>query len=120
MSRNSDPDVARPEDIESMLGNQLETLRLGKNITQAQLAEESGVSRRTITRLENGEGTTLDTFIRVLGALGLTQRLATLLPDPGISPIQRIRSKGHQRKRARPKSNTAATPWTWADEHGEQ
>ena len=115
MAHNFDISTTLPEDIETLLGHQIERSRLASNVTQAQLAAEAGVSRRTITRLENGEGVSLDTFIRVLTALGLVQRIADLLPDPSVSPIQRVRGKGRTRKRARPKANPAPSPWSWED-----
>jgi transcriptional regulator with XRE-family HTH domain len=120
MSRKINYTLASPEDIESVLGRQLEKLRLGKNVNQTSLAAEAGVSRRTITRLENGEGVSLDTFIRVMRALGVVDRLDTLFPDPTARPVERIRLGGHERKRARmkPKSETAA--WTWGTESDEQ
>jgi transcriptional regulator with XRE-family HTH domain len=115
MTQKTNYTLAAVEDIERDLGQRLEAIRLAKNINQTQLAEEAGVSRRTITRLENGEGVSLDTLIRVLRALDLSDRLVALLPDPGIRPIDRVRLKGHERKRARPKTNDDATEWRWAD-----
>ena len=103
-------------DVEADLGRRLEEVRLGRNMSQAQLAEEAGVSLRTITRLANGQGISLDTFLRVMRALGLVGRLADLLPDPSVRPIDRVRLKGHERKRARPATRPAAEEWTWADD----
>jgi transcriptional regulator with XRE-family HTH domain len=103
------------ESIEADLGKRLEQIRLSRNIPQAQLAEEAGVSRRTITRLENGQGVSLDTLIRVLRALGLADRLAALLPDPSVRPIERVRLKGRERQRARPKRGRTSDDWTWGD-----
>lgn len=37
------------------LGRRLAQVRLGKNLTQAQLAAKAGVSKRTVERLEVGE-----------------------------------------------------------------
>ena len=120
MAQTFDYDIAAPEDVEAELGRRLEALRLSKNRNQSQIAEEAGVSRRTITRLENGEGVSLDTFIRVMQALEVADRFHTLLPDPAVSPIDRVRLKGRTRKRARPGSNKDAEPWQWADEPEQQ
>lgn len=105
--------LASVEDIEADLGRRLERIRLGRNIKQTRLAEEAGVSRRTITRLENGEGVSLDTLIRVMRALGLAERFDTLLPNPAVRPIERVRRKGGERQRARPKKSQAAGDWRW-------
>jgi transcriptional regulator with XRE-family HTH domain len=106
--------------IEADLGRRIEAIRLGRNVNQTQLAREAGVSRRTITRLENGRGVSLDTLIRVLRALGLADRLAALLPDPSVRPIERVRGKGRERRRARPQARKKApAKWTWADDDGD-
>ena len=119
MAHNIDYTVASPEAIESELGQKLERLRLSKNINQTILAKEAGVSRRTITRVENGEGISLDTLIRVMRALGVIDGLATLLPDPTTRPVERIKLGGHERKRARTKKTSDADAWTWESESGE-
>jgi len=75
MSYNIDFSVATSEQIEAALCKRLESIRLSRNITQAQLAEEAGVSPRTIGRLEKGQGVSVDTFIRVMMALGIQQSL---------------------------------------------
>lgn len=120
MTQKTDYTVASPEAIEASLGHKLEQLRLSKNINQSVLAAEAGVSRRTITRLENGAGTSLDTLIRVLRALGVVDRLATLLPDPATRPVERIKLGGRERKRARMKPGAGAEPWAWGPETDEQ
>lgn len=112
--------VASPVAIESELGQKLNSLRLSKNINQSTLAKEAGVSRRTISRMENGEGISLDTLIRVMRALGVVDRLATLLPDPETRPVERIKLGGRERKRARMRKTPAAGAWTWGQEPGEQ
>ncbi|MEX0901379.1 MAG: helix-turn-helix transcriptional regulator [Pseudohongiellaceae bacterium] len=120
MSHKIDFAAAPPETIEAFLGKQVETLRLGKNINQTRLAEEAGVSRRTITRLENGKGVSLDTLIRILQALGVSDRLETLLPDPAVRPIDRVRLKGRERQRARSTQNPEPAPWHWDDHQDKQ
>ncbi len=99
--------------IEKGLCTRLQEIRLSKNVTQQQLATEAGVSLRTITRLESGDGVTLDVFIRVISALNLEKSLETLLPDPSIRPLERVQHGGRQRLRARPKPAGEATTWAW-------
>ena len=119
MAQKIDYAVASPEAIEASLGRKLEQLRLSKNVNQSALAAEAGVSRRTITRLENGEGISLDTLIRVMRALGVVDRLASLLPDPATRPVERIKLGGRERKRARMKNDAGADAWTWGPENDE-
>jgi transcriptional regulator with XRE-family HTH domain len=116
MSFNIDYEQATIEAIQADLGHRLVRLRLARNVNQQQLAREAGVSRRTVTRLENGESVSLDTLLRVMRALGIVGRLASLLPDPAVRPIDRVRLKEKERRRARSKPAASKTPWTWADD----
>ncbi len=116
MSYKVDFSVATSGQIEAALCKRLEGIRLSRNMTQAQLAEEAGVSLRTIGRIAKGQGISVDTFIRVLSALGIQQNLETLLPDPTVRPIERVRIGGSERRRARPNlSHNASATWSWGD-----
>jgi len=110
--------LANSHQIEANLCKRLERIRLSRNITQKQLADEAGVSLKTIGRLEQGLGTSLDTFIRVMIALNIQHHLESLLPDPSIRPVERInRQQRAGRKRARPvKPSGNADTWTWGND----
>ena len=102
------------------LGSRLTAARLERNQTQAALAEEAGVSKRTIERLESGEvAVRLSALVRVLRALHLADRLDALAPPPTISPVEQLKLAGRQRQRAsgqRSPERPAARKWTWGDE----
>ncbi len=116
MAYNVEFSIATSAQIEAALCKRLENIRLSRNITQAQLAEEAGVSLRTIGRLEKGQGVSLDTFIRVMMALGIQQSLETLMPDPTVRPIERVGFNAGERKRARPTQYRDERPnWSWGD-----
>jgi transcriptional regulator with XRE-family HTH domain len=103
-------------EIEKTISNRIENIRLSRNITQARLARESGLSLRTIKRIENGSGVSLNTFIRVLMALGIHHNLDALLPDPKVRPIERVGFRSKIRKRARSsKKSVAEGNWVWGD-----
>jgi putative transcriptional regulator len=118
MAYNIDFSVASSGQVESALCTRLEGIRLARNVTQVQLAVEAGVSPRTIRRLEKGQGVSLDTFIRVLRALGIQENLVALLPDPSIQPVQRVAGTRTQRKRARPAKppDEQKLSWRWGDD----
>ncbi len=116
MTYSVDLSIATSTQIAGVLGRRLEGLRLARNLTQRQLADEAGVSLRTIGRLEKGEGVSLDTFLRVLSALGLQHALEGLLPDPAIRPVERVEARGRERRRARPSPSSEPAPaWTWGE-----
>lgn len=102
------------------LGARLAAHRLALNLTQAQLAQEAGVSKRTIERLECGAtATRLSAFLRACRVLGLQQRLDELVPEPPPSPLAQLKLRGRQRKRASGQGEAASVResrpqgWTW-------
>ena len=82
------------------IGRRIRRERLNQNTTQAALAQSAGVSRRVILDLEAGKGCGLSSFVEILRALRKLDQLDTLLPEPGISPLQLAKLKGKARKRA--------------------
>lgn len=102
--------------IERNLCEKLERIRLLKNITQTQLAEAAGVSRRTISRMENGQGVSLDTFIRVMLALNLADHLDALLPSSEIRPVERVNRKRERKHASSSRSTRPTGKWEWGDE----
>jgi transcriptional regulator with XRE-family HTH domain len=117
MTHSIDFGLASSEMIEAAIGQRIEEIRLQRNITQHQLAREAGVSRSTITRLAQPEkGISLDSFIRILKALQLSDNLAALLPDPGLTPLQQLENRDQpKRQRARPRKKDRKK-WTWDDD----
>ena len=100
------------------LGARLTAARLDQNLTQAALAEQAGVSKRTVERLESGEvAAQLSAFIRVCRALGLMDRFETLVPEPAPSPMAQLKLQGRTRKRATSRKTPVPTPkkWTWGE-----
>jgi len=96
----ADPLTKSDEAVLAALGERLARRRLRRDLTQQQLADEAGVSRRTVVRLEAGESTQLTNLVRVLRVLGLIEDLAALAPEPGPSPLEQLRNRGRERKRA--------------------
>ena len=104
------------------LGARLERRRIDANLTQAQLAEEAGISKRTLERIEAGRSTDCVMLVRVLRALKLIEGLENLVSDRPQSPITLLRQKGRERKRVRRAGShgergTAASsvPWKWGE-----
>ena len=107
------------EAIRAVLGRRLQRERLNQNITQARLAEQAGISRRTLVATEKGEGTTLETLIRLLRGLGKLGQLDQFLPEPPISPIQLAKLNGKVRQKASGKLRYPTehnTVWQWKED----
>lgn len=101
------------------LGRRLTQHRLNRDFTQQAVADEAGVSLRTLQRMELGHSTQLSNLLRVLRALKLLNNLDALVPEPPVSPIQQLRLKGKTRRRASGKvaePAQSAEPWSWGDE----
>jgi len=102
------------------IGERISRRRLRRNLTQGELARQAGVSKRTVLRLESGESTQMTSLVRILRTLGLLEDLDRSIPDSLVSPIEALRTKGRQRRRASPQSETeeGTGTWRWGDEEG--
>lgn len=113
-------DIFSDEQILAELGDRLARARLDRQLTQAQLAEQAGVSKRTLERLEAGDSTQLLTLIRVLRVLGLVSALDSALPEAQIRPLEMLKMKGQQRQRASRSRGQISEPardddWQWGE-----
>lgn len=100
------------------LGRRIAQYRLNRNLTQAELALEAGVSQRTLTRCEHGESVQAASLIRILRALQMLENFEMLIPEPAPSPLQQLKRQGKQRQRASSKSTIPKpkTPFVWGDD----
>ena len=67
------------------LGRRIASERLRQGRTQAALAADSGVSKRTIERIESGHSAQIGSVISLLRALALLERLDQLIPAEELS-----------------------------------
>lgn len=88
-----------PSAIAEELGERLKQARLNADMTQIDVADQAGVSRKAVLNAEKGKGQ-LEVFIAILSALNLTSQLENFLPVQEISPIQLSKLKGRKRQRA--------------------
>jgi len=99
------------------LGHRLAQLRIGKQLTQAELARRAGIGKRTLERLEAGDTTQTRTLIRVLRDLDLLERLELLLPEPKARPSQVVKAEDLPKRVSRKRGqNRDDGPWKWGDE----
>lgn len=73
------PDIARQ--LQSSIGRQVRTLRLARNLSQRDLAQQAGVALGALKSLEAGSGATLRTLVSVAQALERSEWLQSLHPS---------------------------------------
>lgn len=100
------------------LGARIASRRVELQLTQAAAAEQAGIAKRTLERLEAGQSSQLLTLVRVLRVLDVAAALDTLIPESGPGPMDLLQRKGKVRQRAsgRRSAQGAAKPWRWNDE----
>jgi len=103
------------------LGHRVERLRIQRNLTQATLANEAGISKRTLERLEHGGTVQITSFLSVLRVLGLLDDFINLIPNAVDSPMAELRNREKVRQRASKRSSSNKSKernedWSWGDD----
>lgn len=101
--------------ILSELGEALKLYRVSLNLSQADVEEKSGVSKRSISRMEQGGGIQMDNFVKILSALNLENNLSVLVPDIKKRPSYHLEKERKEKRRAR-KPSEKKTTFRWGDE----
>ena len=92
-------DFYTPSEITDILGKRLKQQRLYQNLTQAELSQKAGIGLSTISRIESGEGGTLDNVIRYAMSVGLVNEFADLFAN-NPKTIDEVMAQKTSRKRA--------------------
>jgi transcriptional regulator with XRE-family HTH domain len=99
-------------------GARLAHRRLELQLTQAELAGQAGVAKRTLERIEAGASVQTASLIRILRALDLLEDLDRAIAEAKPTPMQLLEHHGKPRKRAskrRRRQAAAGEPWTWRE-----
>lgn len=88
------------------IGNFIQSHRLNQNKSQEEVAVAAGISRSTLSLLERGEKTRIDSLIQVLRVLDLLYIMDIFKIQDQISPIEYAKLKKKQRKQASPKKDS--------------
>ncbi|NJL72691.1 MAG: helix-turn-helix transcriptional regulator, partial [Candidatus Competibacteraceae bacterium] len=84
------------------LGDNLRLARLRRDLSSAMVAERAGISRQTLSALENGSGSvSMATWVQVLFVLGLEKDLDAVARDDELVEPCRTRSSRPASERAR-------------------
>ena len=94
-----------PDEIEVTLGENIKNLRLQLNLEQTTLAQRAGLSLKAVQNIENGNGSTLRSLVKIVRALGRDDWFRTIAPVASINPLA-MTSQADQRQRASRKRTT--------------
>ena len=116
----------------ALLGRRMAAFRIRSNWTQAQLAEQAGVSKGTIERIERGDSVQVINLIKVLRVCGMLETFLAVFPDDSPSPMQilqmgKVKARKTSAVAEKPVKYTAGdtaptakrkhnTPWVWDED----
>jgi len=111
-------DLLTDESILAELGQRIARRRIDLQMTQAEAAEQAGVAKRTLERLEAGQSAQMSSLIRILRALDALQNLDRMIPEIGPRPMDLLKRKGKVRQRVskRRAAEEPEQPWIWDDQ----
>lgn len=95
-----DYDAMNDERLISLVGNFIKHHRIEKNIDQADLAKDAGISRSTLSLMENGKPVMFPSIIRVLRVLDLLYIFDSFKVENVVSPMAMLKLQQKQRTRA--------------------
>ena len=100
------------------LGTRLKEKRFTEKLSQADLAENAGISKRTVERIESGQSIQLSNLIRIFRTLDLLSMLNMAIPEVTERPIDLMKLHGKSRQRVSRgrKLDKSKKEWQWGDE----
>lgn len=119
MANNSIIKLLSDDAILSELGTRLTQHRIRLQITQAQLANQAGISKRTVERIESGYSAQMSSIVRIFRVLDLMENLVHLIPEPGPRPMDLLQQKRKIRIRAsskKTKRKGTEKSWKWKED----
>ena len=99
------------------VGKRIARRRLDLQFTQADVAEQAGVAKRTLERIEAGASAQISSMIRIFRVLDLMSGLDRMIPEAGPRPMNLLKRKGKARQRASRsrRSDQSDKAWSWDD-----
>lgn len=96
------------------LGKKIKIYRIMKGMSQQDIEEKTGISKRSISRLEQGESVQLETLFKILLALNLGENIEMLVPDQTKRPSFYLEKRDNTPMRVRKK--VEKKEFKWGDE----
>ena len=102
-------------DYQKSIGKRVKQYRINAGMTQQDLENKSGVSVRSISRLEQGASVQLESLIKILTAFNLESNIDLLIPDQTKRPSFYLKNNDKPKQRVRKKTSDADR-FKWGDE----
>lgn len=83
------------------LGAKIKLYRIMRGMSQQELADKTGISKRSISRLEQGESVHINSLFTILIALDLGDNIELLVPDQSKRPSFYLEKSENTSKRVR-------------------
>ena len=93
------------------LGRRIKQYRIMREMSQQELADKTGISKRSISRLEQGESVQLNNLFLILIALALGDNIELLVPDQAKRPSFYLEKTEKITKRVKKKTEKKAFKW---------
>ena len=93
------------------LGARLARIRKQQGFAQTALAEEAGLGVATLRRIESGQDSQLESWLKILKALNMSSTIEAFLPEQLQSPMAEVRGKSRPSTKSSP-----TTGLVWGDE----
>ncbi len=103
------------EEYQKLIGYRIKQYRVNAGLSQKDLEDESGVSVRSISRLEQGSSIQLENLIKILFALNLDKNIELLIPDQTKRPSFYLNDNNKVKQRVRKKTENNGK-FKWGDE----
>ena len=91
--------LATTDEIAKELAARLRAHRLAQNLPQSELAARAGISHKTLTTFEHSGKVSMDVYLRIVAALGLSESLSTLF-ELKQQTIKEMEATEQRRQRA--------------------
>jgi len=95
----------------SELGRKIKQYRISQEMSQQDIVDATGISKRSISRLEQGESVQVDTLFKVLIALNLGNNIELLVPDQTKRPSYYLYAEKDRPQRVRKKIKKTNFKW---------
>lgn len=106
--------------ILSEIGKRILARRFELNMTQAELAKNSGVSKRTVERIEDGMSSQFVSIIRIFRVLNLMENFDLIISEPRPRPMELLKQEKNRSpsRRVRKKKSKEKKPsqWRWEED----